>query len=184
MDDHIRNNVSNIGGCLRRIEGYIKIIDAACEAFTEKTQWSGLNEKLVNPTNGRIRMDAGGEGHYGASRSKRINGKKAFYRHKGLDITCDPGQEVCCPISGRIKRAVRVYTDTPDYTGAIIEGERMTVRLLYFSLAEKPGAAVLAGQVIGKAQDISKRYQGQGVTPHVHLQIDLMDPLTVMEVKK
>ena len=127
---------------------------------------------LINPTGGNIRSDSMGCGLYGAPRGDR--------KHNGLDYCCDPGQTVVSPIDGKIIRVALPYAGAK-YTGLMIEGHQITITMFYISpLPYIVGKDVKAGDVVAIAQDISEKY-GHGMLPHVHLRIDSIDPLLVME---
>jgi len=130
---------------------------------------------MVNPVGSKIRVDAGGSGHYGAPRSK-INslGRTIRYRHDGTDYACKPGQDVKAPMTGIIVRRARPYANK-NYDGVVIEAKRLAVKMFYVALDEALiGRIVKVGDVIGQAQDISKKYPL--VTPHIHVQIVKCDP--------
>ena len=122
---------------------------------------------MISPTGKGIRSDAKGDGHYGSSRGGRI--------HEGSDYECEPGQPVYAPISGHIVREARPYANE-EYSGLVIQGENMCVKLFYLSpYRGNIGKYVEQGDVIGKAQDISMKY-GSPMVPHVHLQIEHINP--------
>ena len=131
----------------------------------------------MNPTGLPIRNDRGGLGHYGAPRSKiNPDGGKVFYTHKGVDYQCLPGQDIWAFATGRIIRPSDPYGGG-DYSGMIFETKRALFKVFYFSPYENLiGKVVKIGDIIGKAQDISLRYPGIGVTPHVHVEILQCDP--------
>jgi len=134
---------------------------------------------LLNPVGTKIRNDAGGSGHYGARRSKKLpDGRIKRYAHKGTDYKCKPGQDIKAPCIGIMTRS-RPYAHS-EYNGVRIDGKRLSLQIFYVepdkALLGKP---VMRGQIIGKAQDISKRYAS--VTPHVHVQICQCDPEIFMK---
>lgn len=122
---------------------------------------------MISPTGKGIRVhDARGSGLYGAKRGGR--------RHGGCDYVCEPGQAVVAPISGIVTRKAKPYA-ADKYGGLIIQGEHMTIKMFYLDPdGYLIGQAVKQGDVIGKAQDISKKYQF--ITPHIHLQVESVDP--------
>ncbi len=110
--------------------------------------------------------DKYGSGNYGAGRGSRI--------HRGADYICVPGQDVVSPISGTVIRVARPYMGD-DYSGLLIRSPDIEVKLFYFNpLTRIVGMNVKAGDKIGVAQDISKKYPG--MIPHIHLQIDSINP--------
>lgn len=128
---------------------------------------------MLNPTGKKQRKrDAHGSGGYLSSRGGRV--------HRGIDFRCDPGQVVVSPIGGRVVRISRPYA-VGEYSGVVIRGNKMTIKLWYL----KPypciiGRGVCQGQEIGRAQDLSKKYPG--MIPHIHLEIDHVDPQVFMGV--
>jgi hypothetical protein len=128
---------------------------------------------MLNPTGGKKRKrDAGGSGSYLAGREGKV--------HRGQDYLCTPGQQVVAAIGGRIVRESRPYANDI-YSGVVIRNHKMTIKMWYFE--PYPcilGRDVCAGQPLGRAQDISKRYKE--VPPHVHLEIDHVDPEIFMDV--
>lgn len=108
-----------------------------------------------------------------AIRGEDLKGKGAFMApreggggHAGIDLISDPGQEVKAPFGGELTKGR--YNGLPTAT---IRGERFTGRLLYLqSVGVESGSAVLQGQVIGTAGDISPIY-GLEMTNHVHFQV-------------
>ena len=123
-----------------------------------------------------IRNDKAGFGYYGAPRSKTVDGKTVRYTHEGVDYICTPGQLVCMPCTGRIVRLAYPYSDK-SYGGVLIEAKRAMLKVFYVEPYDGiVGRTFKIGDPIGIAQDVSKRYPGQGVTPHVHVQIDRCDP--------
>jgi len=92
---------------------------------------------------------------------------------------CEPGQQVVAPIAGTITRKARPYAQGK-WSGCVITGPRVTVKMFYFKLgAGMVGRTVAQGDVIGVAQDIGEKYTG--ITPHVHLQVEAVDPGLLME---
>lgn len=133
---------------------------------------------IVNPTGGKIRSDAGGDGHYGAKRSKKEKKGETWvlvvYTHGGTDFEGFPGQPVLAPIAGKIEREARPYANA-NYSGVLLAGPSGKVKMFYLRPhAELIGTWVEQGQPIGLMQDISQRYDNVG--PHVHLQIEEFDP--------
>jgi hypothetical protein len=127
--------------------------------------------EVINPTGKGIRNDEAGLGHHGAPRGKR--------KHNGTDFMCTPGQNVFSPISGKVERLSRPYADDSDYSGIVIGNEKMTVQLFYLDPSIGVGAEVDMGDIIGIAQDISKKHGG-GMKPHIHLRIVDIDPMELI----
>ena len=131
----------------------------------------------MSPTGMGIRNDAGGQGHFGAKRRRtNANGEEIIYTHKGVDYRCIPGQAIFMPFTGQIVRVARPYANGP-YSGAVISCKRMTIKIFYFEpYPETIGKIYKIGMPIGVAQDISQRYPDSGVTPHIHVQVEEVDP--------
>jgi len=128
---------------------------------------------MISPTGKGIRSDAAGDGHYGAPRGNR--------KHNGTDYLCDPGQHIVAPIAGIFTRIAYPYPDKT-YSGLVIEGKHLTVKMFYFDpLPDFIMLEIFQGQVIGVAQDISKRYGGL-MLPHIHLEIVNFDPAILTEL--
>ena len=127
---------------------------------------------IISPTGLGMRNDSKGAGHFGAPRGNR--------KHAGYDFLCIPWQSVCCPIDdATIVRIARPYDDL-EYSGAVIEAARITIKMFYFEVnANLIGKKVRQGEAIGHAQDISKRY-GPSMRPHVHLEIIAIDPAVLL----
>lgn len=125
----------------------------------------------------RIRNDVKGDGYFGASRGRRI--------HNGLDIIITPGSAVYTPIEGIVFRKAFPYGTqgkNKTWEGLLIVGINdyagYEVKIFYvrpFLL----GDHVLPGEIIGVAQDISRRYSPRMID-HVHVEVRrngiLLDP--------
>lgn len=123
---------------------------------------------MLNPTGEGVRVDPMGNGNYGASRGTRT--------HNGVDLIVCPGQAVFSPIDGKVVRKILAYAND-SYYGVQIEGKRATVSLLYLRpLDGVVGSTIKKGEIVGTAQDISKRYNNNMI-PHIHMRIDRCDPL-------
>lgn len=125
---------------------------------------------MISPTGLGIReFDGQGRGKYGAPRD---GGKRI---HDGLDFICIPGQEVVCPSNNLIAvRHSKPYREGP-WNGIYLKHDHFTVQLFY--VIPNPdiwNKEFMEEDVLGIAQDISEKYKG--MTPHVHLRIDTIDP--------
>lgn len=122
---------------------------------------------MISPTGKALRgLDKYGSGAYGAGRGNRI--------HRGADYLCVSGQDVVSPISGTVIRIARPYRKK-GYSGLLIRSPIIEIKLFYFKpLTRIVGTNVKAGDTIGIAQDISKKYPK--MIPHIHLQIDSISP--------
>ncbi len=109
------------------------------------------------------KCDAGGCGYFGAPRKDHI--------HQGIDIVCTPGATVLSPVNGIITRSFQAYTNDSDYLGIEILTVDNKIKIMYMlPYFEKIGTTVKAGDPIGVAQDISKKYYSS-VTPHLHVEL-------------
>jgi len=122
---------------------------------------------LLNPTGKGIRSDSAGDGHWQANRGDR--------RHKGIDLLCDPGQDILSPIKGFVTRVAYPYADDPSWKGIVIQGDWCRIKMYYLDPFVRIGRQVTQGEVIGKAQNISLRYGGD-MRAHVHLEFEEIIP--------
>lgn len=131
---------------------------------------------IYNMTGGQVRNDLGGAGYFRASRKSG----NMIYKHKGIDLTLPqgPGQNAWSPITGKICRPVRVYLDTAEYTGFVIENADIRLKILYCNMISISGGFFRQGQHIGNVQDISKRYSK--CIPHLHIEVIWINPLILM----
>lgn len=136
---------------------------------------------MISPTGRGVRTsDKWGFGTYGAPRSRTVNGKVVRYPHKGVDYICTPGQGVVSPINGKVIRVARPNAKQI-FSGLVIRGTRISIKMFYFNpLHNIVGKTVKRGDLIGHAQDVGEVYPG--ITPHVHLQIDSIDPQILMDI--
>lgn len=141
-------------------------ISAAIEAAARSV--GALWSAIVTPT--RLRNDAAGLGHFGASRG---GGKR---RHNGYDLIVAKGQPVFVPADGTITRQAFPYgQDDPRWTGVEIAlsgfWKGYQLRIFYMEpLPDLIGKTVTKGQQIGTAQDISEKW-GRHMMPHIHVEL-------------
>ena len=113
--------------------------------------------------NCKIRSDSMGDGHYLASRGNRL--------HRGVDYIVKPYEEVYAPLNGRIVRIAYPYSNDLTYKGILFQAPNIALKIFYFSpIKSLLGKEVKAGQTIGYAQDISKKY-GKDMIPHIHVEV-------------
>ncbi len=113
-----------------------------------------------------IRIDKLGDGHYLAPRGERL--------HRGVDYVVVPGANVYAPVNGHIVRESWPYKDG-SYSGVLFQGSSIAFKIWYFSpYLHLIGEKLKAGTILGKAQDISKRY-GKDMIPHIHIEVADMD---------
>jgi len=133
---------------------------------------------MINPTGGNVRNDLHGQGYFGAPREKIENGKVKRYRHRGRDYVCIPGQEVYIPFT-----AIPIRRKSPceDYHGILFRGRGIIGTLFYVQTKDDIiNKELREGDVIGIAEDISLKWPG--VLPHVHFQIDKIDPELLISI--
>ncbi|WDO13050.1 M23 family metallopeptidase [Flavobacterium sp. WW92] len=106
--------------------------------------------------------DPFGCGSFGAGRGER--------KHQGEDFTVSPGESIFSPISGTVTRFPFPYGNDLSYTGIEIKNSEHEIKIFYMTPTVKIGQAIAAGQVIGKAQDIAKKY-GASMTNHIHVEL-------------
>ena len=123
-------------------------------------------------TKQEIRVDAAGDGHYGAPRGRRS--------HRGVDYLVPPEQTVQSDVDGVVTKLGYPYGPDQDKERgegivyryveiAIPSGQRW--RYFYVQPTVKIGAQVEKGNMIAIAQNISARYPGSPMKNHVHLEI-------------
>lgn len=108
------------------------------------------------------KCDAHGCGHFGASRGNR--------KHNGVDVLTNEGDLILSPIRGLVTRYAVPYANDPTYKGIEIQNEKYTIKIFYIVPTIAVGTKVDAGMVIGKAQNIAKRYSA-GMQNHVHIEV-------------
>lgn len=134
---------------------------------------------MISPTGLNVRVsDTWGFGTYGSGRTKTVNGKKVDYRHNGADYVCRPGQEVVAPIDGTVVRIARPYAKKT-FSGLVIVNANIEIKMFYLKpLKGIVGKQVKRGELIGYAQDIGEAHSS--ITPHIHLQVDSINPELLM----
>lgn len=116
---------------------------------------------LVQGEQRRRGCDAGGCGHFGASRGARL--------HKGYDVLSIPGAQVRSPVKGKITRFVDPYGDGR-YNGIQIDTEKEVWKIMYMQpIQQLINRDVKPGDILGYAQNIALKYPS--VQPHLHVEI-------------
>lgn len=118
------------------------------------------------------RADDFGSGFFMAKRGKKP--------HKGLDLIVIPGENVYAPISGKVTKIGYAYADDLSYRYVQIANSKYRVRLFYVDACTEVGDFVTAGDNVGTAQDIAKRYTTAKKTMknHVHIEVYINGQLT------
>ena len=86
------------------------------------------------------------------------------------------------PVDGIVIRQAFPYSDK-NYSGVLLGNDSLSLKMFYFIPDKKVlGKRVKQGDRLGIAQDISKRYSSKDrkMIPHIHLQIECLDPTVLM----
>lgn len=121
---------------------------------------------FANPTQSRVRThDAYGDGCFGASRD---GGRR---RHQGADYVAHVGDIVRAPIAGEVTQIGTAYGRNSGLRFVELRDPKTQVRarVFYISPNVRRGDFVIAGDEIGQAQDLQRRYSG--ITNHVHVEL-------------
>lgn len=134
---------------------------------------------FANPTMGPLRgVDAYGSGSFGAARD---GGHRS---HDGTDYVAAPNTTVYSPISGEVTKLGYAYAKNTalrfvEVTNSV---SSLVTRVLYVDPSVALGDKLIAGDPIGVAEDLSKKYRG--ITNHVHVQIAVgrqwLDPASLL----
>ena len=126
---------------------------------------------LLSPTGQSIRKDPAGDGHYGSPRSKIVDGKVVTYKHAGTDSSCTPGQTCWAPHQSVVVRPAYPYKNDKTYLGILLDAGWCLIKLFYLEPFVGVGVELYRGQPIGIAQDVTLKYPGIGMTPHIHWEL-------------
>lgn len=111
-----------------------------------------------------VRIDPAGSGHFGARRGGRS--------HRGIDYRCTPGLGVLSPAIGYVSKLGYCYSDDLTWRYVqVTDTGGLFHRLFYVDPSLQVGDRVTTESVVGVAQDISTRYPGQQMRPHVHYEV-------------
>lgn len=111
-------------------------------------------------------------GRYGAARS----GDRS---HAGIDLWAPPGTLVIAPWDCAFPRMGFAYRDNPNFRLIVLEPVRYDgeyFKLLYISpVAALVGTTVAMGTVVGRVEDLSRRYpvdrdHPSGMVNHIHVE--------------
>jgi murein DD-endopeptidase MepM/ murein hydrolase activator NlpD len=130
--------------------------------------------KVIAPERG---TDAGGSGHYGASRGTR--------RHNGQDFNVAPGSTVLSPVDGFITKLGYPYGDDLTYRYVQVQDDQGNRhRFFYVEPVVEIQDYIQVGEVLGTAQNVARRYPvPKGMAPHVHYEIIDKDGIYINPVK-
>lgn len=110
-----------------------------------------------------IRTDSQGDGHFAAPRGYRL--------HYGVDYQWMPNEVVPAFLPGKVNRIIFPYADDKRFTGLEIVNDTFVLWQLYVNpLDGIIGKVVDRGEIIGAAQDLSRRY-GASMINHIHVQV-------------
>ena len=118
-----------------------------------------------SPTpSGQIRLnDEHGDGRFGTPRGSR--------RHPGIDYKAEPGDLIRAPFSGTITHVGYPYDDDLRFRYVDVSANMFMARMMYVEPIPEKGSVVVKGGLVGRAQDLTKRYPG--IVNHIHLGIRL-----------
>jgi len=112
----------------------------------------------------QVRHDAAGSGAFGSRRGTRT--------HTGVDYHCEPGAAILSPVDGTHSFYGYCYSNDLQWRYVqITDKDGNDHRLFYCTSLIPLRSSVKKDEPIGIAQDISKRYHGRGMLPHVHYEI-------------
>lgn len=127
---------------------------------------------IISPTGMEPRgFDDFGSGAFHASRGNR--------KHNGVDYACVPGQDIYMPVEGKIERIAYPYASDLKWMGCYLTNRYIGIMMFYIRPNHKLiGQHIKQGDIIGKAQNIANKYntKDKTMTPHVHLQIQWVNP--------
>ncbi|MBL8549324.1 MAG: M23 family metallopeptidase [Hyphomonadaceae bacterium] len=135
---------------------------------------------FANPTRTQLRgNDIYGSGRFLAGRDH------ARRKHMGTDFTATPGDPVRAPISGVVTLIGAAYGNDPylRFIEVVSRERKLNVRLFYVQPGVAVGKEVKAGDIIGAAQSLDRRYPL--ITNHVHVEMRnsagrFLDPALVL----
>lgn len=112
--------------------------------------------------NFRIRKtDKFGSGQFGSKRTNHI--------HQGIDIVVSEGEKIYAPTDLTLVRKTYPYRDDMNYVGGVYKTPNNGELKFFYMNPDQSKREFKQGEVIGIAQDISKKY-GSSMTPHVHIE--------------
>jgi hypothetical protein len=117
-----------------------------------------------------IRNDMWGSGAFGSRRGSKF--------HDGVDIVVELGDPIFSMIDGVIEKVDYPYGDDLSWTGIQIGNHHIRTEIWYMSpKTDTNNLFVQEGNLIGFAQDISRRYPPNdtngAMTPHIHVRVTL-----------
>ena len=132
-----------------------------------------LVKRMVPPVSGKIRSDSMGDGEFGAPRGVRT--------HTDLDLECTIDEPVLAPHDSHATRLFWPYKEDKRFCGVELVSEYFISQIMYFApLKDLVGKDVLAGDVLGTAQNVQDRY-GPKMTRHIGWRL-FINPVIFLEV--
>ncbi len=118
-------------------------------------------------------------GAYGAS---RIQGRTA-YKHRGVDLVCDPWSDIVAPEQGFLWRIGLAYGREYRFHSLVVDLGIYEMKILYSWPIRNTGDQLQRGDALAIVEDLRIRYKE--VTPHIHVEIrkdgKLVDPMPLLE---
>lgn len=111
--------------------------------------------------------DSYGSGSFGASRGKTR-------KHVGIDYNCSPGSLIFAPLPGKVTKLGYPYADDLSFRYVeVTTDEGIRSRVFYIYPLVELGDIVSTDSVIGRSQDLTKRYPADGshkeaISNHCH----------------
>lgn len=131
---------------------------------------------MISPTGKGVRNDSQGLGHYRAPRKNK--------KHLGTDFISEPYQLIVAPFDMLIESLAHPSTKHPELSGISFYNEILSGQMFYFNPEERLiGHPVKKGTVIGSAQDL-KPYYGEEMISHIHLEIESVDPMFILQLSE
>lgn len=122
---------------------------------------------MIRATLPKRGQDAWGSGAFGASRGTRS--------HKGIDYCCYPDTAIESPVDGTVTKLGYPYSDDLSFRYVeVTDSNKYRHRLFYVAPLVVKGEEIIAGKIVGTAQDIAGRYRDESkpaMTNHVHYEI-------------
>ena len=113
-----------------------------------------------------LRSDPMGDGSWHASRDSGTR------KHKGVDLACYPHCTVICPVAGEVTKLGYVYSDDLRWRYVqVTDRGGLRHRFFYVDPMVNVGEILEPDMIMGIAQDITERYPGRGMLPHIHYEV-------------
>lgn len=114
----------------------------------------------------QLRSDPAGDGSWQASRD---GGKR---KHNGIDLTCNPGGILLCPVDGQVTKLGYAYEDDLSWRYVqITDRGGLHHRFFYVDPWVEVGDVVTPLASLGVFQNVAQRYRDPRMTPHLHYEV-------------